>query len=137
MSRILCLLAAGALVVGCTSDDTTRSGLFEPYRADLPQGNYLTQAMLDQVTPGMRERDVRRVLGSPLMVDVFQPDRWNYVFRYRHPNGRVDSRTVVVTFDDGMVAKVIADALPPDESPDDPALPGFRPEKFDRALIAP
>lgn len=129
------LLAAGIvamLLTGCASDDTTRSGIFSPYRSDLPQGNYLTQTMLDDVKPGMSSRDVQRALGSPLLTDVFQPDRWNYVFRYRHPNGRVDLRKVIIRFDSNdRVASIDADELPAVESPSDTALPGFRLEAYE------
>ncbi len=124
---LVAVLAAAA----CASDDTTRSGLLSPYRSDLPQGNYLTRAMLDEVRVGMAQREVQRMLGSPLLVDVFQPDRWNYVFRFRHPNGRVDLRKVVIRFGaNDQVVAIDADELPVTESPSDPALPGFRREAY-------
>ena len=60
---LLCLLAATALgVSGCASRDTTRSGLFEPYRIDLPQGNYLTREQVDQIRQGMSRDQVRFIL---------------------------------------------------------------------------
>ncbi|MEZ5652199.1 MAG: outer membrane protein assembly factor BamE [Burkholderiaceae bacterium] len=130
--RLLVVLAASVLTVACTSDDTTRSGLFEPFRTDLPQGNYVTQEMLDQIQVGSGADMVRRALGTPLLVDGFLPDRWYYVFRYRHPNGRVDQRHVTVRFDaDQRVASIDADTLPATESPSDPALPGFRAEAYE------
>lgn len=127
-------LAAAVGLAGCASSDTTRSGLLEPYRTDLPQGNYVTREMLDRVSLGMSKAEVRRALGSPLLTDVFLPDRWNYVFSYRHRNGRVDLRRVIVQFNaQERVSLIEADQLPEVEAPSDPALPGFRPEAFDRA----
>ena len=124
-------LLASTWLGACASDDTTRSGLFEPYRTDLPQGNYVTQEMLDRIAVGSSTEEVRRVMGTPLLIDGFLPDRWNYIFRYKHPNGRVDQRHVTIVFDAGQrVARINADALPPQESPSDPALPGFRPEAY-------
>ena len=126
-------LAGAALIVaalgmaGCASQDTTRSGLFEPYRYGLPQGNYLTRASVDQVRPGMSRDQVRFLLGTPLLEHVFHTGRWDYVFSYRHPNGRVELRRVTVLFDGDQVASVKADALPEREDPSDPALPGYRP----------
>ena len=123
----VCTLALAA----CSSNDTTRSGLLEPYRSDLPQGNYVTQEMLDQIEAGMNDQQVARTLGSPLLRDVFQPRQWNYVFSYRHPNGRVDLRRVKIVFDDNnQVASIEADELPQNESPEDPALPGFRRDAY-------
>jgi len=129
--RLLPLLAFAFVLTACSSSDTTRSGLFEPYRTDLPQGNYVTQEMLDQISEGMNEREVARTLGSPLLTDVFQPRQWNYVFSYRHPNGRVDLRRVRILFNENdRVAAIEADELPQTESPADPALPGFRKDAY-------
>ena len=120
------LLAVLALA-GCASADKSRSGLLEPYRFDLPQGNYVTQDLLDQIKIGMTREQVRFALGSPLLVNGFRPDRWNYVFRYQHANGSADLRRVVIVFDDGRVKAIDADALPPRDDQSDPALPGYRP----------
>jgi outer membrane protein assembly factor BamE len=133
MSKILlsALLAMAAALAACSSNDTTRSGLLEAHRYDLPQGNYVTQEMLTKVKVGMSKLQVRRALGSPLLTDVFKPNRWNYVFSLRHPSGRVDLRKVVVQFNEqDKVATVDADPLPPTEDPSDPALPGFNPDSL-------
>jgi len=133
MSRILlcALLAAASTLSACSSNDTTRSGLLEAHRFDLPQGNYVTQQMVSKVKVGMSKLQVRRALGSPLLTDVFKPNRWNYVFSLRHPNGRVDLRKVIIQFNEQeKVAKVDSDPLPPTEDPSDPALPGFNPDSL-------
>jgi outer membrane protein assembly factor BamE len=123
------LLAAMIFVVlatGCTSNDRSRSGLFQPYRIDVPQGNYVDQGMLQQVKPGMTRDQVRFALGTPLLVDAFRPDRWDYVFRFQHPNGSADLRRATVFFADGKVDRVEADAMPATDEGNDPALPGYR-----------
>ncbi len=126
---VLLACALGALALaGCAPRDTTRSGLFEPHRIDLPQGNYVTREMLAQVKPGMAPDEVRLALGSPLLTDIFQPDRWVYVFRYQHPSGEALTRRAVVYFRDGRVERLEADEMPGREDPNDPALPGFRPK---------
>ena len=124
---VLALALAVLALAGCTSADKSRSGLLEPYRFDLPQGNYVTQDLLDQIKVGMTREQVRFALGSPLLVNGFRPDRWNYVFRYQHANGSADLRRVVIVFDDGRVKAIDADALPPRDDQSDPALPGYRP----------
>ena len=113
-------------LAGCTSNDRSRTGLFEPYRIDLPQGNYITQAMLDRVRVGMSTEQVREALGSPLLGHVFHADRWDYVFRFKHPNGSFEQRKVTVRFGNGRVTGIESDPLPPREDPADPALPGLR-----------
>jgi len=120
-------LAAALAASGCAQRDPNRSGLLEPYRTDLPQGNYLTQQTLDQVKEGMTREQVRFALGTPLLRHVFHPDRWDYVFRYQFPNGRSELRRATIVFRDDRVAAIEAEALPAKEDPADPALPGYRP----------
>lgn len=121
----LAVLLAVALA-GCASDDARgRSGLFQPYRIDVPQGNYVDQQMISQVKPGMSREQVRFALGTPLLVDPFRPDRWDYVFRFQHANGSADLRRATVFFAEGRVDRIESDALPVDDD-SDPALPGYR-----------
>ena len=118
---------ACALVQGCASKDPNRSGLLQPYRLSIPQGNYVTKTQLDQVKPGMSRDQVRFALGTPLVQDIFHPKRWDYVFSYRHANGRVEQRGATVIFgDDDKVARVEDRGLPERDDPTDPALPGAR-----------
>ncbi len=127
-STLLAIAAALLLSsAGCASAPGGGSGLFKPYRIDIPQGNYLTQEMVDQVKPGMRRQQVRVALGSPLLDQMFRDDRWDYVFRYQHASGRSELRRVTVHFKDDVVSEIRADELPQHEDPSDPALPGFRP----------
>ncbi len=123
-ATLLCTILA---LAACTSGAGSRSGLLEPYRQDLPQGNYITQDMLSQIKVGMSPEQVRFALGAPLLNNIFQPDRWNYVFRYRHAAGRVDLRRLVVYFKDGKVERIEGDELPAAEDGSDPFLPGSRP----------
>jgi outer membrane protein assembly factor BamE len=128
-AQLLVIIIAALGLAGCASRDPNRSGLLEPYRFALPQGNYLTQEMLDQVKPGMTREQVRFVLGSPLVVSNFRNDRWDYVFRYQHPNKKAELRRVVVRFANDRVDVIDADALPQRDDSSDPALPGFRPQR--------
>jgi outer membrane protein assembly factor BamE len=119
------LAGAVATLAGCQSTERS-SGLFEPYRVAVPQGNYLDRSMLEQVRPGMTPEQVRFALGSPLLVSAFHPDRWDYVFRYQFPDGSAITRRASVLFRDGRVDRIEAEALPAREDPTDPALPGYR-----------
>ena len=59
----------------------------KPYRIDIRQGNYVTQEMVSQLKPGMSRDQVRFVLGTPLVTDVFHTDRWDYIYRFRPGKG--------------------------------------------------
>jgi outer membrane protein assembly factor BamE len=53
------------------------------YRIDIPQGNYLEQKKIDKIQVGMTKEQVKFVLGSPVMIDAFDSDAWNYVYRFK------------------------------------------------------
>lgn len=127
----IAFVATLAASAACSSNDPNRSGLLEPYRVSLPQGNYVTRDMLDQVKSGMTRDQVRLALGSPLLNHVFHTDRWDYVFRLQHANRRAELRRVTILFKDDRVASIEADELPQRDDPNDPTLPGYRPATAD------
>jgi len=118
------VLALALAIAGCASRSDTTSGWFSPYRFDLPQGNSVTREMLDQVREGMTRAQVRSALGTPLLEQTFRDDRWDYVFRYTHPSGRSELRSVTIYFQSDRVARIRADELPLRDDATDPALPG-------------
>jgi outer membrane protein assembly factor BamE len=118
--RIAGLLIIPALVAGCSTPKWVAStkenppGWLTPYRVDIGQGNYVSQAMADQLKEGMSKEQVRAVLGTPLLVDPFRNDRWDYVFDIRRGDGRKEQRRFTVNFKDGLLANWGGDPLPKD-----------------------
>ena len=84
-----------------------------PYRIDIQQGNFVSQEMVAQLKPGMSREQVRFVLGTPLVTDIFHNDRWDYVF-YREPaGGKREQRALAVFFDkEGKLERVDGDVVP-------------------------
>ncbi len=77
------------------------------YRINIQQGNYLDQAAVDQVKSGMTRSQVRYLLGTPLVADSFNKERWDYIYYLKKGRSRhVDSRRVTVYFDGEKVAKL-------------------------------
>ncbi len=121
--RTVGLTAAMALLLaGCNSNNPNRSGIFEPYRVDLSQGNYITEDAVKQIKVGMNPEQVRNIMGTALLLDPFRPNRWDYVFHYKQANGKTDTRRASVFFDQNKVTKVEATELPATEATDDPVL---------------
>ena len=97
----LCLLGA---LSGCQSVRTmpTADSLLAaitPYKVEVVQGNVITKEQAALVKPGMSRAQVRDVLGSPLLTDVFHNNRWDYVFTIRRQGAEPQLRRVVVLFD--------------------------------------
>ncbi len=75
------------------------SALITPYKVEIVQGNVVTQEQVDRVRTGMSRPQVRDILGSPLLADVFHADRWDYVFTIRRQGTEPQRRNVVAIFD--------------------------------------
>ena len=77
------------------------------YRMDIQQGNLLDAEQVDQVEVGMTRSQVRFLLGTPMVIDSFDADRWDYVYSLRRGNEReVTKRHLVVWFDGDKVTRV-------------------------------
>jgi len=89
------------------------------YRMDIQQGNLLGREQVDQLEVGMTRSQVRFLLGTPMVVDVFDPDRWDYVYRFERGKSRkVTRRHLIVWFDGDKVTRVEEpDPVPAKESP--------------------
>jgi outer membrane protein assembly factor BamE len=77
------------------------------YRINIQQGNFLDQKDVDQVKDGMTRSQVRYLLGTPMVADSFDKERWDYIYYLKKGRSRhVDSRRVTVYFDGDKVAKL-------------------------------
>lgn len=100
-----------AVLSGCSA--TAVSDFLKPYRIDVRQGNYVTQEMVAQLKPGMSRDQVRFVLGTPLLTDVFHADRWDYVYRFKPGKGTdFQERRLTVFFADERLSRVEGDVRP-------------------------
>jgi len=99
LSKIIkSLLLGGALslaISGCV------------YRINIQQGNFLNQSAVDTVKTGMTRSQVRYLLGTPMVADSFNKERWDYIYYLKKGRSRhVDSRRVTVYFEGDKVAKL-------------------------------
>lgn len=77
--------------------------IFTPYRPDIQQGNFVSQEMLDQLKTGMTRDQVKFLLGTPLLADMFHADRWDYPFYLARGNGELTTSRVTVYFKENKV----------------------------------
>lgn len=110
---------AALLMAGCSSTSTLREyvpQIVTPYRIDIQQGNFVTQDMVEKLQVGQTKDQVRFILGTPLLTDVFHIQRWDFVFRSSKGWNDPEKRRLTVYFD-------AADKLQKWESVDVPAAP--------------
>jgi outer membrane protein assembly factor BamE len=87
-------------------------GLISPYRISVQQGNFVSQEMVSQLKEGMTREQVRFLLGTALLTDMFHEDRWDYPFRMLKPNGEVISSRLAIFFKSNTVERFEGGNLP-------------------------
>lgn len=99
LTRIITLSVSIAVISGCSYVGV--------YKRDIPQGNLVTEEMVDQLQPGMTQEQVTYVMGRPLLEAPFDARQWDYVFRLDKAYEDVEQRRVTLTFDNqGRLADI-------------------------------
>ncbi|WP_240655698.1 outer membrane protein assembly factor BamE [Paraburkholderia phosphatilytica] len=102
MRSTLIAAAAIAALAGCSTYDSVSQKIAQsitPYRITIVQGNFVSSEMAAQMKIGMTRDQVRRLLGTPLLTDMFHADRWDYVFYFkRGSTSVVQQRDFIVNF---------------------------------------
>jgi outer membrane protein assembly factor BamE len=102
MRRAL-LTAILLLAAGC--------GWLAPYRMDIQQGNFVSQEMVSQLRRGMTKEQVRFLLGTPLVTDIFHANRWDYVYLLDRPGRPPQKRRLAVFFEEERLARLEGDVV--------------------------
>src|SRR5690606_26775597 len=82
-------------------------------RATIQQGNWITAEQVAQLQVGMTRDQVRFILGTPSLQDVFHAERWDYPFYNKPGYGKDELRTFTVWFKNDLL-----DHWDGDEQPD-------------------
>ena len=108
MSQVILLirpLAAGCLLaglIGCGSN----FGFPGVYRINVEQGNVVTEEMVEQLRPGLNRRQVRYIMGTPLIEDSFHEDRWDYRYMLRNGNEMLSETQLTLWFEGDELVRV-------------------------------
>lgn len=89
------------------------------YKIGIPQGNIITQEMVDQLRPGMTKRQVIFVMGTPLVRDPFNQNRWDYIYSYQPGGGERGQERISVFFEDDALNRFAGDFSPTEDPIDD------------------
>ncbi len=94
--RLLVSLVLAAVLAGCSL----------VHRIDIQQGNAVAPEAYARLKPGMSRPEVRQLLGTPLLNDVFHANRWDYYFRNEKAGKLVEQNRFSVYFENDKVARV-------------------------------
>jgi outer membrane protein assembly factor BamE len=97
--RVAAFAAAGFVLTACNPI----------YTLDIQQGNLFSKNLVDSLKPGMTKRQVTLVMGSPSIVNAFNPNRWDYISTLRKGNGRMQQKDLTLYFDGDSLARIEGD----------------------------
>lgn len=108
MRKVLLSTTLALMITGCSEFPGV-------YKIDIPQGNVVTQEMVNQLRPGMTPSQVRYILGTPLITDTFSADRWDYIYSIKEGNGQRYQERLSIFFEDGKLSRLSGDFRPGSE----------------------
>lgn len=104
----LCLIGCGATLPKV-----------KPFKMDIQQGNVVTSEMLLKLRPGMTKSQVKFIMGTPLLVDSFRTNRWDYFYQLRKQGKILNQRRVILDFEDDLLKRVRGDVVPQGQTAED------------------
>ena len=102
MQTILIYLIASVVIFlnGCTI-----------HIPDVQQGNVLEPEVLAQLHPGLSKKQVKFLMGTPIIRDAFHPDRWDYVYLFASQEKKTIRQRVTIFFDHDAISRIETDGI--------------------------
>ena len=101
MSIVRLLLLAALIAI--------QSACIKTHRIDIQQGNVITDSDISRLTPGMTKREVRYILGTPLVVDPFHQNRWDYFYSLEVRGKETIQRRITIVFENEQMKEILGD----------------------------
>jgi len=98
MQKILLILFITLLLSSC--------GIFRVHKMDIDQGNVIDADKVNRLHTGMSEAQVRDVMGTPVLVNIFDPEELDYVYTYQPAYHDRAEKQVIVLFKHGRATQV-------------------------------
>jgi len=111
---IILISATIFLTSGCTS--LRFPGV---YRIAVLQGNIIDQKKVNQLKPGMTKTQVQFLMGTPLVNDMFNRDRWDYVYHVQRGGKQLRDLRFTLYFTDDKLVSWEGDFKPKDTADED------------------
>ncbi|BCD98466.1 outer membrane protein assembly factor BamE [Marinagarivorans cellulosilyticus] len=107
LPRLLSLSLLSFALSGCSSLEFPWV-----YRISVQQGNIIDQEEVDKLELGMTKRQVQFVMGSPLLIDTFNQNRWDYYYSRRDGDGNVKDKRFTLFFEGDKYIRHEGDIAP-------------------------
>ena len=97
------------LICGCSRgyDGSFNAPLL--HKIDIQQGNVINQEMLNKLAPGMNKKQVKYIMGTPVIIDPFHNERWEYIYSFQEGGKVRKQRHITLHFENGKLAHISGD----------------------------
>lgn len=110
MFKKISLFALPLLLAACSSGWYPK--FLQAHKIDIDQGNVVTSEQVGQLQPGMSKEQVRFLLGTPLLVDVFHAERWEYLYYSKPGKEEATQRRLSLIFSGNTLQEISGEAAP-------------------------
>jgi len=111
MNKVVNLIL-GVILIGVTVSGCTSYRFPGVHRITVQQGNVVTQAMIDKLKPGMTKSQVHYVLGTTVIDDSLNTNRWDYIYTIQVPGTLEIQKKLQLYFVEGRLSHFDGDYLP-------------------------
>ena len=109
MMRFILIFIALCLLCACSR--SYDGGFNAPllHKIDIQQGNVIDQEMLDQLKPRMNKKQVKFIMGTPVLIDPFHNERWEYIYSFQEGGTVREQRHITLHFENDKLAFISGD----------------------------
>lgn len=93
--------------LGCLALILSLSGCMFIHKQDIQQGNIISADKVNQLHAGMSEPQVREIMGTSVLSNIFTPDRIDYVYTYQPGHGYMTVTRVALIFEHGKLKEIV------------------------------
>ena len=86
--------------------ETGPSWIPRPYKTPIEQGTLVNKENLDKLEPGLNKAQVKFLLGTPTIIDVFHEERWDYIYYNRDQGNFSDPKRITIIFKNEKVGEI-------------------------------
>jgi len=109
MKKLVVLCISLILLTACSRSFDGGYNLPLLYKIDIQQGNVIKQDMLNKLRPGMNKEQVTFIMGTPVLIDPFHNERWEYVYSFQKGGSVREQRHITIHFEDDKLTHLSGD----------------------------
>ena len=92
---LISLMFCTTLLLGCST-----------HKLEIQQGNVIDQEAVAQLQIGMTKKQVKFIMGTPLLTDPFHQDRWDYIYTFKQARQAQEEKRITLYFEGDILSRI-------------------------------